>query len=253
MINKKKMVSAVLGLVMAGSCTIISLAEEPAPHILYGTERVYGEESTQHKELLQQEGTMSGVYAILPKNDTFTFDIGSSNIKSTDNVEISWECPLVDDTKGQISLPSDVIKVVKKEKLEFCKEYKVYVDEVKTYLDSARDYYARFCGTENIDNPFIIIRVTDYDINHMWWCFVHVTDEWIAPGNTANSKSESAHWERNEKGWWVVNPDGSYIVNAWYQSPASGLWYYLGSDGYMLTNTTTPDGYFVGEDGAWMQ
>ena len=61
----------------------------------------------------------------------------------------------------------------------------------------------------------------------------------------------AAEWKQDEKGWWVENEDGSYLVNQWYQSPASGLWYYMGSDGYMLTNTTTPDGYYVNAAGEW--
>lgn len=61
---------------------------------------------------------------------------------------------------------------------------------------------------------------------------------------------EAPVWKRNEQGWWVENPDGSYYTNIWY--PSNGLWYYLGADGYMLTNTITPDGYPVGEDGAWI-
>ena len=46
--------------------------------------------------------------------------------------------------------------------------------------------------------------------------------------------------------------DGNGIVKTgWYQS--DGKWYYMGANGYMLTNTTTPDGYKVGADGAWIQ
>ena len=30
-------------------------------------------------------------------------------------------------------------------------------------------------------------------------------------------------------------------------------WYYFGIDGAMLINTMTPDGYFVGPDGKWLQ
>lgn len=60
-------------------------------------------------------------------------------------------------------------------------------------------------------------------------------------------------WASNDKGWWIQYNDGSYLTNAWYQSPASGLWYYMGADGYMLTNTTTPDGYCVNVDGVWAQ
>lgn len=60
-------------------------------------------------------------------------------------------------------------------------------------------------------------------------------------------------WKQNDFGWWLENQDGSYLTNTWYQSPDSGLWYYMGADGYMLTNTVTPDGYRVGMDGVWVQ
>ena len=75
-------------------------------------------------------------------------------------------------------------------------------------------------------------------------------------GASAAGQSQSASapvWKQDSNGWWIENPDGSYLTNQWYQSPASGLWYYMGSDGYMLTNTTTPDGYTVNADGVWVQ
>ena len=37
--------------------------------------------------------------------------------------------------------------------------------------------------------------------------------------------------------------------NAWTEW--KGVWYYLGPDGGMLTNTVTPDGYTVNADGSW--
>ena len=65
--------------------------------------------------------------------------------------------------------------------------------------------------------------------------------------------ASAATWKQDAIGWWVENEDGSYLKNQWYQSPESGLWYYMGTDGYMLTNTTTPDGYLVNADGVWNQ
>lgn len=65
--------------------------------------------------------------------------------------------------------------------------------------------------------------------------------------------ASAATWKEDSKGWRVENEDGTYLVNQWYQSPASGLWYYMGADGYMLTNATTPDGYQVNADGVWEQ
>lgn len=68
-----------------------------------------------------------------------------------------------------------------------------------------------------------------------------------APATAISSPS----WKQDAKGWWVENPDGTYLTNQWYQY--NGLWYYMGADGYMLTNTTTPDGYTVNADGVWVQ
>ena len=63
----------------------------------------------------------------------------------------------------------------------------------------------------------------------------------------------ASQWIQDSTGWKVQADDGSYLTNAWYQSPESGLYYYLGADGYMMVNTVTPDGYQVGGDGAWIQ
>ena len=71
--------------------------------------------------------------------------------------------------------------------------------------------------------------------------------------NTSPISQGVAAWKQDSKGWRVERWDGSYLVNEWYQSPESGLWYYLGVDGYMLTSTTTPDGYTFNADGVWVQ
>ena len=66
---------------------------------------------------------------------------------------------------------------------------------------------------------------------------------------TQNTVSEG--WKQDNTGWWYQNADGSYPANTWKE--IGGKQYYFGSDGYMLENTTTPDGYQVGADGAWIQ
>lgn len=48
--------------------------------------------------------------------------------------------------------------------------------------------------------------------------------------------------------WYYLNQDGVMIRNAWVWD--NEKWYYLGSDGAMLENIWTPDGYYVGIDGA---
>lgn len=71
-------------------------------------------------------------------------------------------------------------------------------------------------------------------------------------GATTQVTVPTASWAQDSKGWWIQYADGSYLTNAWYQN-TDGAWYYMGVDGYMLTNTTTPDGYKVDADGAWIQ
>lgn len=80
--------------------------------------------------------------------------------------------------------------------------------------------------------------------------------------------ANEAQWKRNDKGWWYEEADGSYPTNAWklikdkwYYFDGIGYmvenrWignYYLGSDGAMLVNTSTPDGYYVDATGKWVE
>lgn len=76
-------------------------------------------------------------------------------------------------------------------------------------------------------------------------------------------------WLQDDIGWWYCNADKSYTVNNWqyidgywYFFDEAGYmktgwilwqekWYYCTSSGNMLYDTTTPDGYYVGSDGAW--
>lgn len=74
-------------------------------------------------------------------------------------------------------------------------------------------------------------------------------------------------WKQNNVGWWWQENDGSYPTNQW--KLINGTWYYfdqtgymvhdrwigdyyLGTDGGMLTNTMTPDGYQVDASGKWV-
>lgn len=58
-------------------------------------------------------------------------------------------------------------------------------------------------------------------------------------------------WQQDTTGWKYQNDDGSYQQNGWYQD-TDGKYYYFNQDGYMLANTTTPDGYTVDSSGAWV-
>lgn len=91
----------------------------------------------------------------------------------------------------------------------------------------------------------------------------------IAAGTSYDNVGQ---WVQDSTGWWYRNADGSYTVNNWQQ--IGDEWFYFGPNGYMMTgwidsngkwyycdpargnmlvNTTTPDGYSVGADGACIQ
>jgi|GEM_PF-1196308 len=84
------------------------------------------------------------------------------------------------------------------------------------------------------------------------------------------TSNEYGQWCKDDKGWWYLNSDNSYTVNNWQY--IGDKWYYFDQSGYMytgwlswqgayyymgeygmLTSTWTPDGYYVGADGKWLQ
>ena len=52
-------------------------------------------------------------------------------------------------------------------------------------------------------------------------------------------------WREIEGFWYYFNDSGYRVVDQWVDR------YYVGSDGKMLVDTTTPDGHYVDENGAW--
>ena len=73
----------------------------------------------------------------------------------------------------------------------------------------------------------------------------------------ANSTAFAGQWKSDTRGWWYQNDDGSYPTNGWQWIDGNGDGvsesYYFDGNGYMFSNTTTPDGYNVNADGAWTQ
>ena len=71
--------------------------------------------------------------------------------------------------------------------------------------------------------------------------------------------SFAAGWQKNDTGWWYgTNADNTtWHANGWQwiDSNNDGVaeCYYFDANGYMLANTTTPDGYTVNADGAWTE
>ncbi len=84
--------------------------------------------------------------------------------------------------------------------------------------------------------------------------------------NAAEDTGVVGSWQQDENGTWYQYTTGEIatggwvqIDDGWYYFDDSGYiltdqWidrYYVGSDGKMLTDTITPDGYYVDETGSW--
>lgn len=61
----------------------------------------------------------------------------------------------------------------------------------------------------------------------------------------------AGQWKQDTAGWWYQNDDGSYSTDCWQN--IEGKQYYFNESGYMLANTTTPDGKQVGVDGSLVE
>lgn len=57
--------------------------------------------------------------------------------------------------------------------------------------------------------------------------------------------------------WWYDNNDGTWMENGWHwiddNQDGVAECYYFDGNGYILTDTTTPDGYTVYTSGAWIE
>lgn len=77
----------------------------------------------------------------------------------------------------------------------------------------------------------------------------------------ATSTAFAGTWKQgdgeNQEKWWYDNEDGTYAKDGWQWLDKDGdgvdECYYFDADGWMLVNTTTPDGHMVNADGAWTE
>ncbi|MCD8222461.1 MAG: serine hydrolase [Clostridiales bacterium] len=79
-------------------------------------------------------------------------------------------------------------------------------------------------------------------------------DEWVTVSGLdyyfESDGKMATGWKYVNGNWYYLKPTIGYTMKGqWIQD--NGNWYYLDSDGAMLTNTVTPDGYTVDANGIW--
>lgn len=60
---------------------------------------------------------------------------------------------------------------------------------------------------------------------------------------------KSSEWFVEDEEWYYFGDNGVIYADRWVEY--SSRWFYLGGDGAMLTDTITPDGYRVNDEGVW--
>ena len=113
-------------------------------------------------------------------------------------------------------------------------------------------YYAGATWIQDTDGKWYYINIDDITPDGY---YVDANGVW--DGNPSTVKNTTSlgpgvadGWEPIDTGWKFKQEDGTYLTNSWKQDP-DGKWYYLNEDGWMLKDTTTPDGYYVDENGIW--
>lgn len=75
---------------------------------------------------------------------------------------------------------------------------------------------------------------------------------WLKDGGTwyylKDSGSMATGWVKDNGTWYYLKDSGA-MATGWIKD--NGKWYYLASSGNMLSNTRTPDGYYVDANGVW--
>ena len=129
-------------------------------------------------------------------------------------------------------------------------------------------------GFKKIENETYYFTSNGYaktgwlSVNNNWYFFKNsgcmITSNWV--GSYYMDSDGKMKTNSFTPDGYYCGADGVYVRNAWikyngnyYYMNANGLmtknaWvgdYYLGADGAMKTNTFTPDGYYVGNDGAY--
>lgn len=78
-----------------------------------------------------------------------------------------------------------------------------------------------------------------------------LANESLLTGGSSGGQVYDEGWQKDDKGWWYQNADGSYPKSAWKQ--IGGKWYYFEASGYMAASKWIygeKSPYYVGSDGA---
>ena len=102
-----------------------------------------------------------------------------------------------------------------------------------------------------VQNAWVKDKGTWYFMNNIG---VMIASDWLYDQGkwyylSTSGAMKASTWVYDKGEWYYLSSSGAMIANNWVKD--NGKWYYLASSGKMLRNTYTPDGYYVGNSGAW--
>lgn len=126
----------------------------------------------------------------------------------------------------------------------------------KSHLTKAEDPQYLTLDMDNVNVGAYKILMYDAAADWYYWSYL-VIDGVYNKGIMDNVElkwDKTYSWKMSDEGkWQVTSADGISLSDEWYRDPNSGNYYYLDRNCNMLTDTVTPDGYYVNGDGVWVQ
>lgn len=156
--------------------------------------------------------------------------LGQPSVNATDLKNGTW----IKDSKGWMWLNTDKT---------WAKDGWKKINNKDYYFTTDGYMYTGWMFDNSLGNWYHLSEDGDKDINKIVsGCKLDSTGKWVSNENS---------WFQWGKDWYFFGAKGELAKNQWVNW--KGIWYYLGDTGRMLTNTTTPDGYKVDANGAWIQ
>ena len=232
--------------------------------------------STKVVDDVHHEGGKRGYYYIKESNDQYTYldtkwdyqtKTYTATLPETVNGQkvYAWK----DYDNGELKLTQSESISHKYDGKSFKELYPIV--KAESWLQSNQNWYYQKQG-QLVQNDWVKDKGTWYFMNDKgvmlnqtwlyqgsnWYAFKSsgdmIASDWLYDQGkwyylSTSGAMKASTWVYDKGDWYYVSSSGAMLANDWVKD--NGKWYYLASSGKMLRNTYTPDGYYVGNSGAW--
>ena len=232
--------------------------------------------STKVVDDVHHEGGKRGYYYIKESNDQYTYldtkwDYQTKTYTATlpETVNGKKVYAWKDYDNGELKLTQSESISHKYDGKSFKELYPIV--KAESWLQSNQNWYYQKQG-QLVQKDWVYDKGTWYFMNDKgvmfnqtwlyqgsnWYAFkssgAMIASDWLYDQGkwyylSTSGAMKASTWVYDKGEWYYVSSSGAMLANDWVKD--NGKWYYLASSGKMLRNTYTPDGYYVGNSGAW--